>query len=455
MVGMIAHPHTVVASEAEELSFQSYRFVAADGSERHGFEQRLIHIGSAPDNDLVIEHPTVSRLHARLEFDRHGYLLRDMRSKNGTFVQGVRVHEAYVPAGARVRFGTAELTFELGEGTVQVAMATTERYGQLIGRSSQMREIFALLAKVAPRDVTVLIEGESGTGKELVADAIHSTSGQHDKPFVVFDCSAVPPELAESELFGHIKGAFTGAVGNRKGVFELADGGTLFLDEIGELPLDLQPKLLRVLETGKVRPVGSGQVRQTKVRVIAATNRQLHHEVDAGNFREDLYYRLAVIRVRLPALRQRPEDIPLLVRHFLEQHEAADVRVGFETMQRLQSHPWPGNVRELRNYVERALVLSEPGRLETRHLTDRGLSAEPSVRDLGDEGGHGTLSVDYELPFKDAKARLLDAFETRYWKRLLDDAAGNVSEAARRGGIHRKSLEYLLKKLDLRGEGRG
>ena len=162
-----------------------------------------------------------------------------------------------------------------------------------------------------------------------------------------------------------------------------------------------------------------------------------------------------MIRVRLPALRQRPEDIPLLVRHFLEQHEAADVRVGFETMQRLQSHPWPGNVRELRNYVERALVLSEPGRLETRHLTDRGLSAEPSVRDLGDEGGHGTLSVDYELPFKDAKARLLDAFETRYWKRLLDDAAGNVSEAARRGGIHRKSLEYLLKKLDLRGEGRG
>ena len=449
---MLKNPQTVAAGGTEELSFHAYRFVGLDDdAPATTFEQRLIHIGSAPDNDLVVEHPTVSRFHARLEFDRHGYLLRDLQSKNGTFVQGVRVAEAYVPPGARVRFGRAEVGFDLGEGTVQVAMATGDRFAKLIGRSGQMREIFALLAKIAPRDVTVLVEGESGTGKELVADALHSHSPRHDHPFVVFDCSAVAPELVESELFGHVKGAFTGAVANRKGVFELAHGGTLFLDEIGELPLELQPKLLRVLETGRVRPVGSGQVRQTDVRLVAATNRILQREVEAGGFREDLYYRLAVIRVRLPALRQRPEDIPLLVRHFLEDGGASEVRVGFETMERLQAHPWPGNVRELRNYVERAVVLSEHGRLETRHLTDRALSREPSVRDLGVEGARGTLAVDYDLPFKDAKARLLDAFEGRYWRRLLEEAGGNISEAARRGGIHRKSLEYLIKKLDLRG----
>ncbi|MGM0576207.1 MAG: sigma 54-interacting transcriptional regulator [Myxococcota bacterium] len=448
---MTRRAQTVAAPDgAEEIRFRGYRFVPDEGRPR-SFSQRLVHIGGAPDNDLVLDCPTVSRQHARLEFDGAGYLLRDLGSKNGTFVEGVRIHEAYVPPGARVRFGTAEMSFGLEDETVQVTLARSERFGKLLGRSGQMREIFALLARVAPTDATVLVEGESGTGKELVADAVHRHSDRRDRPLVVFDCSAVAPELIESELFGHVKGAFTGAVAPRKGVFEQAHGGTLFIDEIGELPLELQPKLLRALESGEVRPVGSGEVRRTDARVIAATNRQLREEVEAGQFREDLYYRLAVIRVRLPALRQRPEDIPLLVRHFLEEAGASDVRVGFETMQRLQAHPWPGNVRELKNYVQRAVVLSEHGRLETRHLTDRELKEEPAVRDLGEEEGRGMLAVDYELPFKDAKARLLEAFERRYWLRLLEQTGGNVSEAARRGGIHRKSLEYLVKKLDLRG----
>jgi DNA-binding NtrC family response regulator len=262
----------------------------------------------------------------------------------------------------------------------------------------------------------------------------------------VFDCSAVPADLAESELFGHVKGAFTGAVANRKGVFEQADGGTLFLDEIGELPLDLQPKLLRVLESGQVRPVGSGEVRRADVRIVAATNRRLDREVESGSFREDLYYRLAVVRVRLPPLRQRPEDVPLLVQHFLGLAGADGVHVGYETMRRLQAHPWPGNVRELRNYVDRAVVLSEGGRLETRHLSDRDLGGGDGEPD----GAGGGVPVRYDLPFKDAKGRLLDAFERNYWLRLLEETGGNVSEAARRGGIHRKSLEYLAKKLDLR-----
>ena len=439
----------VAAAVAEDVEFQRYRFVLPGGQE-HAFGQRLIHIGSAPDNDLVIEDPTVSRIHARLEFDATGYLLKDLRSKNGTWVGGIRVHEAYVPSGTAIRFGTADASFELQDDKVLITMARGGTFGRMIGRSSQMREIFGLLAKVAPTGVTVLVEGESGTGKELVAEALHKHSKLRDNPLVIFDCSAVAPDLIESELFGHVKGAFTGAIAARKGVFEQADGGTLFLDEVGELPLDLQPKLLRVLETGDVRPVGSGAVRRTKVRVIAATNRDLRREVEAGNFREDLYYRLAVIRVRLPSLRQRPEDIPHLVRHFLGESASGDVQVGFETMQRLQNHPWPGNVRELRNYVERAVVLSEGGQLDTRHLTQRGAAPAVSQGPMGADG-RATLSVDYSLPFKDAKARLLDAFERRYWLRLLDETGGNISESARRGGIHRKSLEYLVKKLDLKG----
>ncbi|MCB9727426.1 MAG: sigma 54-dependent Fis family transcriptional regulator [Deltaproteobacteria bacterium] len=449
---MASNPHTAAVADGEdEVRFRRYCFCFGPEKGAHPYSARLIHIGSAPDNDLVVDSPTVSRQHARLEFVGPGYLLRDLGSKNGTFVDGVRVMEAFVTAGARVRLGTAEMEFRLEDETVQVALSRAERYGQLIGRSSQMREIFALLAKAAPTRATVLVEGESGTGKELVADAIHQHSPRREAPFVVFDCSAVAPELIESELFGHVKGAFTGAVAARKGVFELAHGGTLFLDEVGELPVDLQPKLLRVLETGQVRPVGSGELRRTDVRVVAATNRQLEREVEAGQFREDLYYRLAVIKVKLPPLRLRPEDIPLLVKHFLDEAGSQSVHVGFETMQRLQQHPWQGNVRELKNYLERAVVLADNGRIETRFLTDRGLGQRAGA-DAEAAGSAQTVEADYDLPFKDAKARLLDTFERRYWLRLLEETDGNVSEAARRGGIHRKSLEYLVKKLDLRAD---
>ncbi|PKN55194.1 MAG: hypothetical protein CVU56_22640 [Deltaproteobacteria bacterium HGW-Deltaproteobacteria-14] len=448
-------PETQLASGAlEELRFQRYRLTLPNEGATRLFDGRLIYLGSAPDNDFVVDHPTVSRTHARLEFDGTGFLLRDLQSKNGTWIDGVRVHEGYVPATARIRLGHADVAFSLDEQAVEVQLARSDRFGRLIGRSAQMREIFALLPRLARADVSVLVEGESGTGKELVAEAIQAHSRRAQKPLVIFDCSAVSPELIESELFGHVKGAFTGAIANRAGVFEAADGGTLFLDEIGELPLELQPKLLRALEKGEFKPVGDNSRRVADVRVIAATNRQLDREVEAGNFREDLYYRLAVIKVRLPPLRRRPEDIPLLVETFLAAAGATDVQVGYETMRRLQAHPWPGNVRELKNYVERAVVLAENGRLETRHLSSRSIKQEPAVQEVGD-GARALLSVDYDLPFKDAKQRLLEVFETRYWTRLLDDTGGNISEAARRGGIHRKSLEYVVKKLDLKGELKG
>jgi len=448
-------PQTQVSPDAiEALEFQRYRLRPDKGKESPPFDRRLIFIGSAPDNDFVCEHPTASRVHARLEFDGAGFVLRDLASKNGTWVDGVRVREAYLTSTARLKFGQFDVLFTLDEDKVQVELTRAERLGRLLGRSPQMREIFALIPRVAKAQVPVLIEGESGTGKELVAEAIHQHSTRSHKPLVIFDCSAVPADLAESELFGHVRGAFTGATHTRPGVFEQANGGTLFLDEIGELPLDLQPKLLRALEKGEFKPVGDNTRKTSDVRVIAATNRQLDREVEAGNFREDLYYRLAVIKMRLPALRQRPEDIPLLVEHFLASSGATDVQVGWETMRRLQSHPWPGNVRELKNYVDRAVVLAENGRLETRHLSSRGLKNQAvEAVDLGGDGERLQLGVDIDLPFKDAKSRLLDAFETRYWARLLERTTGNISEAARRGGIHRKSLEYIVKKLDLKGSG--
>ena len=427
----------------EDLAFSAYHFAEQDGT-THRFDSRLIHIGSSPECDLILEHPTVSRLHARVEFEADGYRITDLRSKNGVRVSGVKVRDAFLQSGSEVHFGEVALRFGLEGRRVEVQLARESSFDHLIGASSQMREIFALLARVAPSEATILIEGSSGTGKELVAEAIHRHSSRSQGPWVVFDCSAVAPDLIESELFGHVRGAFTGAVADRKGVFEAASGGTLFIDEIGELPADLQPKLLRVLETGKVRPVGSTEVRTTSVRVVAATNRTLAREVEEGRFRDDLFYRLAVIHVRLPPLSQRPEDIPLLVSHFLDSAGAHDVSVSFETMGRLQRHPWPGNVRELKNYVERAVLLSERGRLETRHLAGRPLDEDDSQ-----EQGAG-LNVDMSLPFKDAKARLIDVFERQYWTERLDAAGGNVSEAARQGGIHRKSLEYLLKKLDLR-----
>ncbi len=442
---MTTHETQVVDSGTDALTFQRYQLTTAGGVSTV-FDKRLIYVGTAPDSDFVIDDPTASRAHARLEFDGQGYILRDLASKNGTWIGGVRIREAYLPTPCTVRFGRTEVAFDVLGEQVEVELSRANSFGSLLGESTEMREIFALLAKVARSDVSVLVQGESGTGKELVAEAIQSHSARRAAPFVIFDCSAVPPDLAESELFGHVKGAFTGAVGNRVGVFEAAHKGTLFLDEIGELPLELQPKLLRALEKGEFKPVGDNQRKVADVRVIAATNRNLTQEVRDGNFREDLYYRLAVIKVSLPPLRKRPDDIPLLVQRFLRMSGSTDVQVSWETMDRLKAHPWQGNVRELKNYVERAVVLAEHGRLETRHLS---ASPDSGAIRASLNGSEATLTVDFDLPFKDAKARLTDTFESRYWGRLLQRTGGNISEAARRGGIHRKSLEYLLKKLDL------
>jgi len=431
------------------LTLRRYTLEVLQGPDtgvRKTFEQRQVVLGSSPDNGLCLTDETVSRRHCRIEVDDQGYRLVDLGSKNGTRLGPYRVREAYLDEGAVIGLGETELRWTPGDQEVEVRFSPSQSFGALRGKSLVMREIFAILERVAPTEATVLIEGESGTGKEVVAQELHARSRRAAGPLVVFDCSAVPRELIESELFGHVKGAFTGAVSNRTGAFEQARGGTLFLDELGELSLDLQPKLLRAIESRAIRPVGATKPVATDVRILAATNRNLLQEVEDGNFREDLYYRLAVIKVRLPPLRERPEDIPLLVRHFIQQlgGDPDRLKVSYETMERLKAHLWQGNVRELRNFIERTLVLSTG-----ESLSGQFLEASPPAPVAVDEGRG--LTIDLSLPFKDAKARLIEQFERDYWDQLLVATSGNISEAARRAGIHRKSAEYLVKKLGLRG----
>ena len=332
------------------------------------------------------------------------------------------------------------LKYVPNEEAIDLEPSEAESYGALVGRDPKLRRLFRLLDDVAATDATVLIEGETGTGKELFAEEIHRHSPRKDGPFIVFDCGAVPDELIESALFGHVRGAFTGAVADRRGAFEEADGGTLFLDEIGELSPAVQPALLRALDKQSVRPVGGTSYTRASVRVVAATNRNLRAEIAAKNFREDLYYRVAVVRMLVPPLRERPDDIPLLVEHFIRQFRSErSLVVAPEDLDRLRRHHWLGNARELRNVIERACALSHGTRLEI----DEALEERP-IR------GGETGAVDVDLPFKDAKARIIDAFEREYIAELLKRHSGNLSAAARAAEIDRKHLRELLRKHGLR-----
>ncbi len=457
---MAAHTRTAFLDSGEQtLTLKKFSLSVLEGPDKGAhaaFSARSAQIGSSPDADFVLDDPAVSRFHACITVDESGYRLLDRGSKNGTWTSGIRVNDVFLEPSMTFRLGASVLRFDLTAEDVDIHFSGRTRLTNLIGQSLEMRRIFALIERVAPTDATVLVTGESGTGKELIAEAIHKNSRRKDKPFIVFDCSAVPRDLIGSELFGHVKGAFTGATGTRKGAFEQADGGTLFLDELGELELDLQPQLLRVLEKREVKPVGGNQTLKVDVRIIAATNRNLIHEVREGNFREDLYYRFDVVRIALPPLRERAEDIPVLVGHFLEQITQQTGRQGlnisYKTMEKLKQHRWPGNVRELRNFVERAALLAEDNRIETRYLNLQPRQPEPQEAHPAASTDFAQLAADEEIPFKEAKNRLVEEFEVTYWKKLLQRTDGNVSKAARIAGVHRKSLEYILKKLDISRE---
>jgi transcriptional regulator with GAF, ATPase, and Fis domain len=401
----------------------------------------MLRIGKAADNGLVLSDDTVSRHHCELSRKNDGVHVRDLDSTNGTRVHGARVTEAVVPPGTVLKVGEVEVVLRPALRAVEMLPSDKTSFGGALGQSLAMRNIFGVLERIAPTDATVLLEGETGTGKDVLARAIWTQSKRAKGPFVIVDCGAVSYSLLESELFGHERGAFTGAVAARQGAFELADGGTLFLDEIGELPLDVQPKLLRVLETKEFRRVGGNRTLKTDVRVLVATKRNLQREVAAGKFREDLYFRLAVVPITVPPLRTRREDIGLLIDHILKS-SGADLAVTNETVQTLVAHDWPGNVRELRNVLDRSAYLARAAGGKELSLVSLPMSAQASGDAFYFEPGKS---------YRETRAKYDTEFEKRYVKWLLARHGGNVSAAARDAKMDRKHLHDMAKKHGLRG----
>ncbi len=408
---------------------------------------RRVRLGSKPlvvggerACDLVLDDPAVSRHHAELQVTSHGIRVRDLDSTNGTFVRDTRITEAVVQVGAALRFGSTSVRV-CGHAPPTVPPSERRRFGELLGESLAMREVFAILELVAPSDSTVVIQGESGTGKELAAIGLHDHSRRAGGPLVIVDCGATNEQLIDSQLFGHVRGAFTGAVSDRKGAIAAADGGTLLLDEIGELPLGSQAKLLRALEARTIQPVGSDKRIKVNTRVIAATHRDLAAMVEAREFRFDLFHRLAVVHLSMPPLRDRPEDIPDFVRAFYKSRERETGELQCDNLRRLQAFEWPGNVRELRNVLERAWVMAGP---EGKPFPDlplwlpgEGQSPAPAKAD------------DVSMPFKEAKDRAIDSFERTYLAELFAKHDGNISQAARSAGLTRRHMRELLRKHGL------
>ncbi len=396
-------------------------------------------IGSHELNQLVIDDPTVSRFHCEIRVSADGGRVRDLGSRNGTVVDGLTVFDALLRDGSVLRLGSSTVAFRLQSGETPIELSADHRFGNLVGDSAQMRAVFALLGRVAAADITVLLEGETGSGKSQAADAIHAQSRRKDGPFVVVDCASLSATVLESELFGHERGAFTGADSRRVGAFEEATDGTVFLDEIGEMPLAMQPKLLRVIEARQIRRVGSNQFRPVDVRMIAATHRDLRSEVNAGRFRADLYFRLAVAKIEIPPLRHRPQDVPATIEQLLSAMHVDEARraaiTAPEMMAHLQRGAWPGNVRELRNYLERLVVFER---------------ADPPTP--VEESGRG-VAIDASIPFAEARQAVLARFERGYLEALLAKFEHNIAAAAEHSGVDRGYLYKLLRRHGLKPGG--
>jgi len=409
-------------------------------------ERERVTIGRSSVCDMVIVDGSVSGIHCEVLTTPRGHLLSDRESTNGIFMLGHRVRQVFLRPGSEFQVGNNLIRFESLNTMVKIPLSTHDHFGRALGHSVKMREIFAVLEKVAASDLSVLLRGETGTGKELLAAGIHSYSLRKNRPLVVLDCAAVPPNIIESTLFGHEKGAFTGAEQTRRGVFEEAHGGTLFIDEVAELDPSLQPKLLRVLEQHELQRVGGVRPIKVDVRIVAATHRDVRALVDKGLFREDLFYRLSVVEVAIPALRERPEDIPLLVRRFLEEATSYGIAAGQtpgqidkEALLLLQSHSWPGNVRQLYNVLERAVQLGEGPSIQKQDL-------QLEIAALEDRAH---WRVDWRMPYKEAKARLVEQFERRYLAGLMDEVDGNLSRASREAGLARHHIRNLCRKYNI------
>jgi two-component system, NtrC family, response regulator GlrR len=433
------HHSTVVNTRRAELRPLPV-LVRAHASRVQPNPLRLEHgacvIGAGGDADQVIEAETVSRRHAEIRLIPEGVSISDLGSKNGLFYLGQRFQSMILQPGSRFQVGSVDIDLELDHTSIaRWDTGEPDSYGDLLGASPAMRELFNQLVRLEGSKISLLITGESGTGKELIARAIHEHSPVRKGPLVVVNCGALDRALARSELFGHQRGAFTGAVQRQQGAFEAAEGGTLFLDEIGELPLDVQPVLLRALESRVITPVGSHQERPVDVRLIAATHRDLQAEVLAGAFREDLLYRIRVVSVNVPPLRERPGDVPVIAQALARRRGAGSLPD--DLIAALVGHAWPGNVRELCNAVEAYLAVG----------------ALPRPRAGASGGGiEAALSsfVDPARTYADQKQEIVDLFTRAYLERLLDTTSGNQSEAARLSGLERSYLGKLIGRLGLK-----
>ena len=418
-----------ISAEESEQKDQAF-LVVRDGPDKGTSVEitATLVIGTQPGSGLILTDPTVSRTHAEVSRTAQGFLLQDLGSTNGTFLNGVRVDRAYLREGAVLTMGKTDLLVRSNRARKVFRDAGPSGLGEMVAVSDSMQRAFALLEGLSASDVTVLIEGETGTGKELASRAIHDRSPRARGPFVVFDCSTVPSELMESELFGHVKGAFTGAAESRKGAVEEADGGTLFLDEIGELPINLQPKLLRLLDGKEFRRLGTTDTVSTDVRFVTATNRDLGSLVKKELFRKDLLYRVSAARVVLPSLRERPEDIPVLARYFMEKMGrtgSGGVILAPDAMATLKKHRWPGNVRELKNILETAAALNRTGTVCASDLSGLFLETDYSRK--------GSLKTSEAAAIRDA----------------LEKSGGNRRKAARLLGIAPSTLYAKMKKYGL------
>jgi len=407
-------------------------------TEKHLIDVEPIVIGRSREVHVVLDDHEVSGVHCELRAVTEGILVRDLGSTNGTFCGSVRIREAVVTGRTELTVGSTRLTIEPSGHKQQVELGFADRFGSVVGASPRMRRVFSVLEKVADTTLSVLVLGETGCGKEGVARAIHDASRRKTRPFVVVDCASIPQSLAESILFGHEKGSFTGASERRDGALHEADGGTLFLDELGELPVDLQPKLLRALSERQVRRIGAAAFDHIDVRVIAATRRDLGTEMNAGRFRSDLFFRIAQVRIELPPLRERLADLPMLIEEICGRvHKPWAAQVVQDWIERrMAQHDWPGNVRELVNVVSVAATLAEsPESIDDVLLLARGEEPVPATQPAS--------------AFTDAKRQAIEAFERNYFAELTRRAKGNVSEMARQSGMERHHVRAYLRKYRL------
>ncbi len=429
---------TILRGSGQTIPLAGIDLVVVEGADRGARASvgaGIMRVGTSASNHLRLTDRAVSRVHCELRLRESGVQIVDAGSTNGTFAEGVRIADAELAPGSVFRVGTTSIRLEAANAPTRVAISSLDHFGGLLGGSIAMRRVYAVLERLAATDTTALIHGETGTGKELAARAVHEASRRAKGPFVTVDCGAIAESLIESELFGHVRGAFSGAQTERRGLFEEAHRGTLFLDEIAELPLSLQPKLLRVLEAREVRRVGANTSKAIDVRILAATHRSLAQSVNDGAFREDLYYRLAVVEVELPPLRARREDVATIAARFYERFTGSEEKMNDAFAASIQARSWSGNVRELRNFIERSVAL---GSINERAVHEPREASAPAT---------GEALVPIHLPLKEARVAWMDQFERRYAEALLKRTGGNVTRAAEIAGVHRRSLQRLLASL--------